>query len=337
MVPRLVGIQAQMTIGGITRTIQTTIRVGTAVSKVFQHAYFVNNYGWFNASGTTVGINGDVRANGNLTLSGPVGSDGQLTYIRVNGDLYASKNDNIVDPTHPEDGPATGKIAGDPTQAVNWLDYWNSKGAVSRSRPAKQLTGPGQKPIIGGHEVLDPGWGWDSTKPTVTHPDQIRHGGEKVQEMPYLGNLSIYHHEAEEYTRFTGEKGSRLILKNKDVVKNGIYQGADGEPGTGDEDARHPLVLIGTDANPIRIEGPVVIPGDVIIAGKVTGHGTIYAGRNIHIIGSVTYVKPPKLFALERSTSTGQVREAGVTSGPTSDLGKVCDDGHYIPPGGGSC
>jgi hypothetical protein len=342
MAPRLVGIQARMILGGITRTIQTTIRVGTKVSKVFEHAYFVNNYGWFNATDSTVTINGEVRANGNLTLTGTEGGGGELTNLSVNGDLYAARNDNLVDPTNPEAGPAQGEITGDPTQAANWSQYWNSKGRGSsknfRSRPARQLTGPGQRPILGGHEVLDPGWGWDSTKPTEANPDQILHEGETVQEMPYLGNLSLYHREATEYRRFDGERGSRLILGDKDVVRDGIYQGADGEPETGDEDARHPLVLIGTNDDPIRIEGPVVIPGDVIIAGKVAGRGTIYAGRNVHIIGSVTYVRPPKLFALERHPTTGQVREVGMESGLTSDLGKICDpDGHYIPPGGGSC
>ena len=48
----------------------------------------------------------------------------------------------------------------------------------------------------------------------------------------------------------------------------------------------------GTD-KPIRINGPVVVAGDVIIKGKVTGQGTIYSGRNIHIIGNLTYVDPP--------------------------------------------
>lgn len=53
------------------------------------------------------------------------------------------------------------------------------------------------------------------------------------------------------------------------------------------------VLLIGTPTRPIRIHGPVAIDGDVAIAGEVQGQGTLYARRNIHIIGSVRYANPP--------------------------------------------
>lgn len=53
------------------------------------------------------------------------------------------------------------------------------------------------------------------------------------------------------------------------------------------------VILIGSDSYPITINGPVVFASDVIIAGVVTGQGTIYAGRNIHIVGDLTYRNPP--------------------------------------------
>ena len=53
------------------------------------------------------------------------------------------------------------------------------------------------------------------------------------------------------------------------------------------------IVLIGTQSNPIEINGPVIIPSDVIIRGYVKGQGTIYSGRNIHIVGDIKYVNPP--------------------------------------------
>jgi len=52
-------------------------------------------------------------------------------------------------------------------------------------------------------------------------------------------------------------------------------------------------ILIGTEAYPIEIDGPVYFPGDVVIRGFVKGKGTIYAGRNIHIVGDITYKNPP--------------------------------------------
>jgi len=52
-------------------------------------------------------------------------------------------------------------------------------------------------------------------------------------------------------------------------------------------------ILIGTAEYPITIDGPVYFPGDVVIRGVVRGQGTIYAGRNIHIVGDIVYENPP--------------------------------------------
>ena len=56
---------------------------------------------------------------------------------------------------------------------------------------------------------------------------------------------------------------------------------------------RGAVVLIGTWDFPITIDGPVVFESDVIIRGFVSGRGTIYSGRNIHIIGDISYRNPP--------------------------------------------
>ena len=53
------------------------------------------------------------------------------------------------------------------------------------------------------------------------------------------------------------------------------------------------VILIGTWDYPIVIDGPVVFESDVLIRGFVTGRGTIYSGRNIHIIGDICYKNPP--------------------------------------------
>ena len=54
-----------------------------------------------------------------------------------------------------------------------------------------------------------------------------------------------------------------------------------------------PVTLAGTASDPIVLSGPVVIEGDIAIKGYVTGRGTIYAGRNVHVIGDLTYKNPP--------------------------------------------
>lgn len=49
------------------------------------------------------------------------------------------------------------------------------------------------------------------------------------------------------------------------------------------------VVITGTIANPIKIDGKVVIDGDVVIRGYVQGTGQIYASGNIYIPGDVIY------------------------------------------------
>ena len=53
------------------------------------------------------------------------------------------------------------------------------------------------------------------------------------------------------------------------------------------------VILIGTWDDPITIDGPVVFYSDVVLRGFVSGRGTIYSGRNIHIIGDINYKHPP--------------------------------------------
>jgi hypothetical protein len=87
-----------------------------------------------------------------------------------------------------------------------------------------------------------------------------------------------------------------------------------------------PLVIVGTDDYPIRINGPFVADGDVIIKGVVSGQGTIYAGRNIHIVGDIWYGAPPEWPAIWREGVTGQI-----DNWDSPDLGSVCSDGTYVP------
>ncbi|MFA7692763.1 MAG: hypothetical protein GX117_01855 [Candidatus Hydrogenedentes bacterium] len=49
------------------------------------------------------------------------------------------------------------------------------------------------------------------------------------------------------------------------------------------------LILVGTDANPIRLDGQVAVNGDLMMAGKVVGWGEIFVRGNSYITGDVTY------------------------------------------------
>lgn len=352
---RSVTIDAEAVVGGLLRRIRSTYLIGLQVSDVFRYAYFVNNYGWFNLP---VMINGEVRANGTLRFSG------DMSQFVINGDLYASANGALKDPLTGD--PVTGEIideAGnpaDPGQLGGWTGYWrNKRDGNPRSRPARRLLASSQ-PAIGGTapELLESGKAWDSDydpdgKGPKPKGDQRLYPGQPIAGMPYLGALKFYKRLADDFARGKTPSGVRaiddgdgsgsyLIIRKGDyqVAIDEVYKGPDGVEGVnvwGIDDDKAPLILIGTETHPIEIHGPVVVPGDVVIAGVITGQGTIYSGRNVHIVGNVTYQDPPRWATVERDSVTGKLRESNVTDGPGADLGTVCSgtglEGRYFPPG----
>jgi Tfp pilus assembly protein PilX len=60
-------------------------------------------------------------------------------------------------------------------------------------------------------------------------------------------------------------------------------------PGGVDKTYTGNLILVGTDAKPIIIDGTIAVDGDVIITGKVEGTGNIVAKGNIYVVGDTTY------------------------------------------------
>ncbi|MCA9425229.1 MAG: pilus assembly PilX N-terminal domain-containing protein [Candidatus Omnitrophica bacterium] len=106
-------------------------------------------------------------------------------------------------------------------------------------------------------------FGYDGNTEAYTQRD--------ILEMPYLGDVT-------RFEALAAQRNSTLVTADVN-----ISQSTDG-----------PLVLIGTQANPIHIDGPVVVRGDVFITGYVEGQGTIYTDRNLHIVGDLKYVNPPE-------------------------------------------
>ena len=270
----------------VTSTIQERVIFGTGQSQVFDYAYFVNNYGWMN--GSTITINGDLRANGNVSLS-------QST---VNGFVYAAANDELD-----VDGTVTLKSS---PQIKNRDSYRSTAG--NRARPDKEdydtsksfdapkssgtITGPKYAYDEDGNRyVSDPGTKTASGDPIVNEESDSL-------PMPFVSDLG-------NYVEYAKEKGGRLsypkcsytdsLGSNRNVSAGTVYAHYSGTGPSGDATAADngALVLVGTAANPIVIDGPVVVDSDVIIKGYVSGKGTIYSGRNIHIVGDITYVNAP--------------------------------------------
>ena len=112
-------------------------------------------------------------------------------------------------------------------------------------------------------------YGYDGTSDKFTQ--------QAAMNMPYLGDLNYYETHAK-------SEGGTITQCGVTLVDNVLGDDA-GE--------NQDVVLIGTDSCPIEINGPVVVIGDVVIKGKVSGQGTIFSGRNTHIVGNITYQNPP--------------------------------------------
>ena len=239
-----------------TATIEERIRFSIGRSRVFDNAYFVNNYGWFQGSGCTA--NGDVRANGDMYLD---------SGCKVNGRVYAARNDEL-------------RVKGD-ISSYGKMDAWNTYksttyGTANRARP------------------LGTGGGQFNPPERVTTSDLIErlHGNEDITvEMPFIGDLTDYVDWSKELHEADSNQG--VIRQGGKTLVTCRHSGAGPSGNTANAD-KGAILLVGTQQNPIEIRGPVVIDSDVVIKGYVKGQGTIYSGRNIHIVGNIQYVNPPQ-------------------------------------------
>ena len=352
---RIMTVMAEATIGSITKRIRAEYRIVLQPSSVFKYAYFINNYGWLEhggGSGTFLWINGEVRSNGDLYTNN----------VGVVGDLYASVNPLLINPR--TGSPSNGLIEGDPWAYGGWYGFWRHR--PDWSRPARLLVNPDPIDRGGGTSWLQPrvggisdriplGYGFDTEYDENAAAPGIQLGQRRISEpqsepMPWLGDQALYKDLAHEWNNGAGSRLSYYgpgpdgkYNTGDDQLKtvSSVYTGSDGVEDPGDK--REPLVLVGTPSHPINIDGPVVVPGDVILRGWVTGQGTIYAGRNVHIVDSVQYVDRPSWPALRRNKLTGELGgntggggvapACDLQAGPYKSYGYVCDDGRYVPAG----
>ena len=264
-----------------------TVHFARQRSKVFDNAYFVNNYGWFQGDGCTA--NGDVRANGDMYLD---------SGCKINGNVYAARNEELG--VH---GDVTGYGKMDARSTYLSTTY----GVSNAARPLKDDP----------ETHADNGGGYDAptTVSTSDYRNRIHANEELSVEMPYIGDLSSndsdYRRWAEELHAKDPDKatlkqgGTTLVSVCYDGVgPSGLRTVTDSYGNEVMAPDYGALVLTGTRERPIRINGPVIVPSDVIISGYVTGQGTIYSGRNIHIVGNIQYLDPPSWSGKSSSGST---------------------------------
>lgn len=53
------------------------------------------------------------------------------------------------------------------------------------------------------------------------------------------------------------------------------------------------VLLVGTDSDPLQIDGKIFVDGDIVIRGPITGTGQLFAKGNIYFVGDTTYVDAP--------------------------------------------
>lgn len=337
-------------------------------SQVFDYTYFVNNYGWMSGFGPTdLIVNGDMRANGNFDFTGG--------YPTVNGSVIAALNEKL--------SPASPGLIND--LPVKWADSTYGTAAASDPR-MRQLYNSSVHGAYGSSDfenyrdfvfestgaiVENQTFGtvaadstgirnWTKTSSgstTTTNTLDTRPTDELI--MPDLSDISRYTTLSSGYTdpKQTYSDGTpnpnygepayvkvwnSSTSSYQTVSTNGVVTGS--------------ASLIGTSSKPILIHGPVTFTQDAIIKGYVQGQGTIYTGRNVHIVGSIRYTDPPDFrgsnpasvdASNEKKTMLGLAARGSVIMGDTSQFtnsyplyymkppfthGRYDDNGNWIAP-----
>lgn len=337
-------------------------------SEVFDYTYFVNNYGWMDGfNQNNLIINGDVRANANFNFL-----NGSPT---VNGSVYAASNDKLtpaaiglvntppVKQTNAAYGTAaatnarmrqmynpavhgakgtaeyemwrdfvfdtdggivgdrtSGAIIGDATGLKSWTRTTSAQAAVTQvldTRPTDEIIMPDLSDL---NRYIQISQSWVDDKPTFGD-------GTPNPKFGQTAKVEVWNTSTNSYQRL-------------DV--NGVVTGS--------------AALVGTLANPIKIHGPVTFTQDCVIKGYVEGQGTLYAGRNVHIVGSVRYKNGPDFRgtnpetidnANEKKDVLGLAARGSVIMGNTTQFndtyplkymtppftkGRYDDLGNWIPP-----
>ncbi|MCE9559120.1 MAG: hypothetical protein K8R88_09230 [Armatimonadetes bacterium] len=319
------------------KTVDVQARYELARSGVFDYTYFVNNYGWMNGFGQNdLVVNGDMRANGNFDFTG-----GNPT---INGTILACNNDKLVP-------AAPGRIFGSPYKQTNGT-YATAAASNSRARPVYDSSTLGAKGSntyeawrdfvfdtegqvvngrLAGSALADASGtrSWVNTGGGAMTTNVLDSDPTKELIMPDLQNISEYQALSSAYSdpKATFGDGTAnpgfgqpAYLEVWDasagggsgaytrITTNGVLTGS--------------TIVVGTSTRPIKIHGPVTITQDCVIKGYVQGQGTVYAGRNVHIVGNITYSNPPD-FRGANPTTVEQANEK-------KDIVALCARGSVI-------
>lgn len=356
-------------------------------SQVFDYAYFVNNYGWMDGFGPNdLVVNGDMRANGNFSIT-----DGAPT---VNGSIFAAMNQYLVPSSQgvvnappvkwTNSQYAANQNAADPMAADNenrWRPAYNSgtMGAYGTAEYSNwqnnvfDANGQILNGTLAGTALGDVTGlrAWQSSSPGVATYTQLSNAPTQQLIMPNLSNIGTpsdapnadgsYCAQSEAWTDpvQTYEDGTSNPNYGKgaylEVWNSSLNNGAGGYQTLSTNGVVNgSAIAVGTQANPIIIHGPVTVTQDFVITGNVSGQGTVYAGRNVMIDGSVIYTNKPNFnvadpldAANQKADELGLAAEGSIIMGDASQfswpyplyfmeppftLGRYDSNGNWIPP-----
>ncbi len=299
----------------VVRKIRRVVRFELGPASAFDYAYFANNYA--SISGKKLTIHGSVGANGNVDLGGgPV----------INGSIFASVNSELGSL-----GTVNGTAKHDPFDSYKVIGNSNPFLRPTNPTAPPEDTNHNGK-LDAGEETNNNGkldsfsylMGYDGNQAVKTMQNQ--------EAMPDFSNLDYYREIAGTFVRPArpdlGEAGGTLggivkqlsapgldptVAANYVTLVDQTY-GFGGESGFYSQESNGKVThtkmknkidaleqvrngnaaLIGTAAQPIVILGPVVISNDLVIKGVMTGQGTFYTGRNVHVVGDLTYRDGPQ-------------------------------------------
>ncbi len=240
--------------GSENRTVAGVVRFGIHPSGVYDYSYFMNHFGWW--AGFPHGgavANGNMRANGHFHLLS--------AWLTGNG----NPRFNPIDGEVMDNGGiyAGGSVMGSGYEGM-------AQYAENRHSYRGVDNGPVDPAIV--------------EMPNLNDAGDVDNDG-NVQELnPYYLSLAKGEH-GPAAGRVGQDTNGDGILQASEVVIDGVYGDEGGETGN--------VVLVGTDSNPIIIEGPVVVTDNLVVRGTIAGQGAFYVGRNTYVAGSVTYDDPP--------------------------------------------
>lgn len=288
-----INIRSTATVEGRSKTLQSVIRLSLVPSRVFDNAYFMNNFGWMSgwACGTLY-FHGNLRANGDIRLYG--------SCVRGRGTPYYRKviGNDLIGRIHNGGLIAGGRIIeaqncqNDFGNAANQYEYQDIVPMPNLSdlslyvRAAREWNG--------GTAGDDGIWGT---------PDDT--GGSLLQ---------VWDNRLNRYRTYRACIGCNLGPDATWNTADDRY-GRDGLDDTDDDES--PFMVLDGTVQPIIINGPVVIgspgvdgiwntndewdgaglrpmTGGIIIRGQVSGQGSLYTPGNIYVTQEIRYSSPPR-------------------------------------------